>query len=148
MGMYTEIALFVEFKPSTPKSVLDILERLTSFEDTVNFEGVELPDHPFFKCDRWPWLCIMGSAYFNGPTLAKFRIRKSDYDPCAELSFRSNLKNYSSEIEQFINWIAPYVKPDGFAGFTRYEEDDDPTLIYFEIDGVHLYSVSERNLQE
>ncbi|MHB8152850.1 MAG: hypothetical protein ACYDG3_07260 [Bacillati bacterium] len=56
------------------------------------------------------------------------------------MSFRSNLKNYDNEIEQFLAWIQPYIEAhsvsvgdDNFflVGYTRYEEDADPTLIYF-----------------
>ena len=32
----------------------------------------------------------------------------------------------------FLHWLAPYIDTKGFIGYTRYEEYDDPTLIYID----------------
>lgn len=127
MGMYTEIALNISLREDTPESVLSILEKMATGED----ETIErpLPDHAFFKCDRWHHLMIMGSCYFHGLSLSKYKWRDCGV---SALSFRSNLKNYDDEILKFLGWITPYVDPDDHAGYFRYEEDDNPTLIYFE----------------
>ena len=57
-------------------------------------------------------------------------------EPVWCLTGSSNLKNYGGEINKFLLWIAPYLHTGAdykeFLGFTRYEEDDDPTLIYNE----------------
>lgn len=38
------------------------------------------------------------------------------------------LKNYDSEIEEFLDWLEPYIGTEGFIGYMRYEEWEDPTL--------------------
>ena len=43
----------------------------------------------------------------------------------------SDLKNYHGEIEAFIKWIEPLSSTYGFVGYYQYEEDEEPTLIYF-----------------
>lgn len=42
--------------------------------------------------------------------------------------------NYDSEIKHFLDWLAPYIETNGFIGYTKYEEFEDPTLIYIEDD--------------
>ncbi|RUS01125.1 hypothetical protein EFW58_01156 [Bacillus velezensis] len=49
------------------------------------------------------------------------------------MTIRCNLKNYDNEIENFIEWISPFIyKKDGnyFIGYKRYEEDKEPELIF------------------
>jgi hypothetical protein len=45
---------------------------------------------------------------------------------------KGDIKNYEGEIEKFFEWIIPYVDgyPGDFIGYSRYEEDLKPTLIY------------------
>lgn len=40
------------------------------------------------------------------------------------------LKNYNSEIEEFLDWLEPYIETNDFIGYMKYEEFEDPTLIY------------------
>jgi hypothetical protein len=42
------------------------------------------------------------------------------------------LKNYALEIENFLDFISPYVETDGFIGYYRYEESENPALIYID----------------
>ena len=67
------------------------------------------------------------SYYFNAQPVHVF-----EYDVigrCWFLTNISNLKNYDSEIEKFLDWISPYIEDTGFFGYMRYEEDDFPTLL-------------------
>lgn len=50
-----------------------------------------------------------------------------------KVNIRANLQNQDSEIEKFIDWLAPHICTFGFIGYTRYEEFYDPTLIYIEV---------------
>ena len=77
----------------------------------------------------------MDSYYFDGDTHSTLR-----YDDIARqymLTVRCNLKNYDDEIALFLDWIGPYVSSlDGtFHGYTIYEEDIEPTLIYYKRPG-------------
>lgn len=131
MGMYTEIYINCKLKKNLPYDVKNILnyifvERvpLYVFEKTNN-----LPNHPFFSCERWMLIGSGSSHYFIPFTTSNFLFNK-----IAEsyfLTFRSDLKNYDQEIEQFFDWIMPYVdEPEGqFIGYHRYEEELLPTLV-------------------
>lgn len=141
MGMYTEIVAALELRgghgqsaEAPPQSIIDVLHFLTGYDDSA---ALDVPDHPFFSRRGWRSVLRTDSYYFPGDTRSTFR-----YDEIAKswfLTVRSNLKNYDGEIEQFLDWIAPYTEPndvrdDGlfFVGYMRYEEDPDPTLIYFD----------------
>ena len=123
MGMYTEVNLGLSFKDNTPDEVIKILKCLLSEEEWVQ----DLPEHNFFKCDRFKFVLISNSYYFDSITDSKMEL--DNIDGKYHLNVRSNLKNYNSEIQNFIDYISPYIDTEGFIGYMRYEEDDDPTLI-------------------
>ena len=43
-------------------------------------------------------------------------------------------KTNDLEIEEFLDWLEPYIGTDGFIGYIRYEEWENPTLIYNDFD--------------
>jgi hypothetical protein len=129
MGMYTEIHFNSELNIPKDSMVADILKYMLG--ETEELPEL-LPDHPLFKTDRWQVMLRMDSYYFDADTHSTLRWDKSgSYYLC----IRSNLKNYDSEIEHFIDWIMPYLdvyKQEGdFLGFYRYEEDEEPTIIRY-----------------
>jgi hypothetical protein len=72
-------------------------------------------------------------------------------DNCWYLCIRCNFKNYSNEIKHFCDWIYPYLSkfPGDFLGFTRYEETEMPTLIYYAKDGIKwVYPEVQDNWEE
>jgi len=131
MGMYTEFVAAFELRKDVPEEVVTIIDHM------LNWDKPEppVPKHPFFACDRWRFLFTMDSYYFAGQTHSEFK--KDDITGTWFLTVRSNLKNYCSEIEKFCEWISPYSEPQDikddetyFVGYSRYEENDEPTLIY------------------
>jgi len=126
MGMYTEFHFNAELKQDTPDEVIHILlYMLNQVEDEP-----DIPKHDFFKSARWRWMLQSDSYYFAADTHSTLRfdhISQSFY-----LCIRCNLKNYDSEIDRFIDWIAPYIDcyEGDFLGFKRYEEFNEPELIY------------------
>lgn len=70
------------------------------------------------------------SYYFDADTHSTLRF--DDISDSYYLCIRTNLKNYGQEIRHFVDWIMPYLdKFEGeFLGFSRYEETEEPTLIY------------------
>lgn len=132
--MYTELILGAELHRDTPKQVIDVLKYLTDFE-LGKTEPKDLPEHEFFKCERWRFLFKMGSFYFgvhNGSTKLWF----DEVCDSWHISTRSNLKNYDGEIEKFLDWIKPYLS-DGsgdrsFYAIVTYEEAEEPTIYYLE----------------
>lgn len=126
MGMYTELHFNAELNRDVPESVLAALRYMVGAEDA---EPATLPDHPLFKTERWPYMLRCDSYYFPADTHSTLRL--DDIAKAWYLCIRSNLKNYDDEIGKFLDWVSPYV----FAGteclgYYRYEETDDPTLIY------------------
>ena len=73
---------------------------------------------------------MMDSYYFDADTHSTLRF--DDISDSYRLCIRCNLKNYSDEIQKFIDWIIPFLdKYEGeFLGFYRYEETEVPTLVY------------------
>ncbi len=85
---------------------------------------------PLFGTDRWDRIFHGDSYYFESQPFVKFR-----YDDIGEswyLTTVFNLKNYGDEIQKFLDWIEPWVGSYGHVGHTRYEEIEDPTLIYYD----------------
>lgn len=129
MGMYTELHFNSELKKNTPENVLNTLKYMISGEESI--KPTALPDHDLFETERWEVLFLMDSYYFDADTHCT--LRHDTISDTYYLCVRSNLKNYGSEIEKFIDWIMPYLdKFEGdFLGFYRYEESEQPTLIYY-----------------
>ena len=132
MGMYTELVMACKLKKDAPEDVVETLKYMVGDSE---YPAV-IPTHDLFKTDRWKFMLRCDSYYFDGDTNSTFRyddIRKSYV-----LTIRCNLKNYCDEIEEFLNWIIPYSNTNGFVGYSRYEESETPTLIYFNEGKVEL----------
>lgn len=127
MGMYTEFHFNVELKESIQPDMLKILKYMLGEIDEIG--DTKLPEHPLFATSRWEGMLRSDSYYFDADTHSTLR---NDWQGGWFLCIRCNLKNYDSEIEKFIDWIMPYCdKFEGdFLGFYRYEETEEPTLIY------------------
>ena len=72
-----------------------------------------------------------GSAYFTDTTVAELRYNNEawHWNPYYTLHGKGAIKNYENEIGEFFEWIKPWVVQD-FIGYTHYEEDREPTLVY------------------
>ena len=122
MGMYTELILKVEVEKKLPQEIEEIL--LYLFEDgDLRDLPEKLPDHEFFRCKNWEFIG-KSASYYHVPKV--FRMYKSGY-----IFTRCDLKNYENEIEEFIDWIDPYITNNSgtVIGWTWYEEDKEPTLL-------------------
>ena len=124
MGMYTELNIGVQIIGDS-----NVIQKLNYMLDETVQDVVI--DHPLFKTNRWRHMLLSDSYYFDGQTDSKLI-----YDPIGNgayyLNVRCNLKDYDGEIKHFLNWLCPYIATEGFLGYTRYEEDYVPTLIYKE----------------
>jgi hypothetical protein len=125
MGMYTELNIGVQL--SSNKKVIHKLRYMLNEKS----EDIEI-QHPLFtKTERWKYMLLTGSYYFDGQADSKlYEDNLYKDDPMYFLNVRCNLKNYCSEIELFLDWLCPYIKTEGFIGYMRYEDDDNPVLIY------------------
>lgn len=130
MGMYTALHYNVELKRDVPDEVVALLRYMTGEEGVPEPEA--LPDHPLFGNTRWRHMLQCDSYYFRMETHSAVR-----YDRIARswfLHVQSNLKNYSGEIEDFVDWMDPYVQagPGEWLGYRMYEEAEVPTNIHKE----------------
>lgn len=138
MGMYTEVYLAIELKRDTPQEIINVLKFLA--EDTHELPFELIPDHPFFKCERWRWLFSMSSAYHPAAVINNFW--QDDISKQWLINIHSSIKNYDQEIQKFCDWIAPYVNAYvndinyAFLGFMRYVENEMPTPIFLSPNGI------------
>ena len=129
MGMYTELRYAAELITDVPGEVIETLQYMTKDKEAINFPQI---DHPLFESARWQFMLVCDSYYFDADTHSIIR-----YDEITKtwfLTIQCNLKNYNDEIAKFVSWITPYIQynrdyPEAIVGYTRYEEQDIPTLI-------------------
>ena len=127
MGMYTQLHLGAQLKKDTPQPVIDVLSFMFGERET---HPEPLPDHALFRTPRWSLMLRCDSYYFDYKTTHHFE--KDDIAGQFWLNVTTNLKNYESEIEAFMDWITPYLDamPGDFLGYSRYEEEQQPTLLF------------------
>lgn len=130
MGMYTKLELNVRLRPDTPQEVIHFMNVQCSGDwDEKDAITEKKPRHEFFECDRWGWIFFGQHDSFERPTGSFIAVDDGDH---VILVIQCELKNYDGEIGKFLDWIKPYVVPnENPAGYKKYEEDDEPTLIYF-----------------
>lgn len=71
------------------------------------------------------------SSYYFTPV----NVNHFEYDSIANywsLVSYSSFKNYDGEVEAFFDWLKPFVddEPGTLIGYHRYEEYEEPTLVY------------------
>lgn len=127
MGMYTELHFNAELRADVPAEVVTLLRAMVGDTDFPT----SFPEHPLFSCDRWKGMLQSDSYYFAADTHSTMRY--DDIGKAWMLCIRCNLKNYCQEIQKFIDWIEPYILAyeGDFLGFSRYEQTEEPTLIYY-----------------
>lgn len=123
MGMYTEILV---------KADVNLTEINDTDRAVLNYlfgEGEKpavLPEHRFFKLPRWEYIGQCSSFYHHPKALNNFDISYG------YIFSRSDLKNYDGEISAFFDWFSPLTtaEPGKCIGYSWYEENDGPELIY------------------
>ena len=126
MGMYTEFHYNAELKRDIPDDVRQVLEFMVGDRE----QEPATPEHSLFTEEtRWRFMLCGDSYYFDADTYSTLR---DDKQGGTYLCIRCNLKNYDGEIEKFCEWLRPYIDKCGgeFLGFSRYEESEQPTLIF------------------
>lgn len=130
--MYTEFHYCCELNVSFCKenNIFELLEYMLDNDEKC---PEKLPDHPFFKGDesRWRFMLNMGSAYFTAIPCSTLTFIDDTFKKVV-LFIHCNFKNYTNEINEFLDWIEPYVValPGQFMGYQLYEEWKEPALIF------------------
>ena len=128
MGAYTELIFGASIKKDAPKEVINTLHYLVNGKKI--YEEVEIKKS---VTDGRNVLNGGGSYYFgvcNGVAKMWFDDIRSEWI----ISSRTNIKNYESEIEKFLEWIKPFIESGSgdreMYAITIYEEQSEPTVYY------------------
>jgi hypothetical protein len=123
--MYTELYVKCSLRDDVPSNVIDTLQHML---DNTRPQP-ELPHHQLF-CDATRWrFMLQCSSYYHLP-IATIQLLHDGIGGWY-LTGRSDLKNYSGEIDMFFDWIGPYCEYGGeFMGYSLYEEDADPVMYH------------------
>lgn len=122
MGMYTELYLNVKLRGDTPPAILDALRACTR---PGLQEFPKLPDD-LLVLDR---ICCCGSYCFQSESFRQFR-ELNKVDNTYALAFCTNITNYHGEWLELLALLSPWIDTVGYIGHIRYEEADEPTLLY------------------
>lgn len=124
MGMYTELFLQLQLSGDTPPEVIKTLNYMGGAE------GCESISQPF-KGSRWN-IMLQCNSHYHFP-LSVFQLKYLSYIDEYLLFVRCDFKNYEGEVENFLNWIAPWVldTDDVYAGHYMYETSTEPTRVCF-----------------
>jgi hypothetical protein len=122
MGMYTEIYVNVDLKKDTPDDVIEVLKVMCD----MGSDPEVMDNYPA----RWAYMFNSGSYYT--PNTYCHSLTVDDITQQWSLLGKGDIKNYGGEIQKFFEWVIPYVDgcPGDFIGYSRYEEDSQPTLIF------------------
>lgn len=128
MGAYTELIFGASIKKDAPKEVINTLHYLVNGKKI--YEEVEIKKSVTVGRNV---LNGGGSYYFgvcNGVAKMWFDDIRSEWI----ISSRTNIKNYESEIETFLEWIKPFIESGSgdreMYAITIYEEQSEPTVYY------------------
>ena len=120
MGMYTEIFVNVDLKPEAPDDVIAVLRAMCGGEDKSPLEG---------RPTRWA--CLFCDMSHYTPRTSCAELKYCEIAGAWSLLGKGDIKNYEGEIEEFFDWIMPWVDgfPGEFIGYKRYEASDVPELV-------------------
>lgn len=125
MGMYTELRVYAKLKPIS-EDIRKTIEWIKGGDDT-KFDF--LPDHKFFSDFSFRNNIIFTCDRHQIPL---FYMKGKDW----YLDTHAEIKNYESEIEEFIDWFTPYVAEglleNGAFAFSHYEEYTGETFYFID----------------
>ena len=128
MGMYTELIFGAELKQDTPQNVIEALKYMMG---DIEEKPKDFP-LPSGRCE---WL-FRGSSFYFGVSTSVSKMWFDEIGKAWVLSTRSNIKNYGSEIEIFLEWIKPCIDSgsghNDMYAIVTYEEEEEPTIYYLE----------------
>ena len=128
MGMYTELILGCEFSKNTPDVLIKALDHVINYPE----EEVDMNVQKFIREYDLNYL-LFGSSYYFGVNRSSAMFWKDTIDNSYHISTRSNIKNYTNQIEKFLEYIKPYVeRGSGYEhriyAYVQYESDEFPTV--------------------
>lgn len=158
MGMYTEFIFGCELSKNTPKICIEALDYVINGQDkqpkydnpkdyiqkcyndyyidrTLPIDEIKafINKYDFYRLFR-------SSSYYFGAANPIGKFYRDNISESYHISTRADLKNYSNQIETFIDYIKEYVtQGSGYDhhifAYVQYEEDPFPTI--YGRDGVY-----------
>lgn len=123
MGHYTRLKLDVQLQGDLPADVLAILQAMVA-GNSHEF-ATPLPAHPLFACRNWDVIGYGAHSVFDDVIAPPHLQRAGEGGAtCWFLQMHFALKNYDNEIQQFLNWLGPYLacEPGTLVGEWQTEE--------------------------
>ena len=123
--MYTEVYVNVDLKKETPNEVLSVLAAMCEDGDKRALDVLDKPE-------KWKRLFYDGSFYT--PLTSSRNLTYNEHNNSFSLLGKGDIQNREGEIQQFFDWIKPWVvgSPGDFIGYWRYEEDQVPELVFLD----------------
>jgi hypothetical protein len=130
MATYTELNCAFSLKRHTPEEIVDTLASMAGQDEE---EPKSLPKHPLFGATRWRHMLRRSSADGEAESYGDAGVQVSDGCTRYRVTIRCTLRNYGNEIDQFIDWITPYIfaRHGDFIGYTRSEDVEHVTLLLY-----------------
>jgi hypothetical protein len=129
MGMYTELVFGARLKESAPLHIIEMLKVIFDINK-------RLPEKYSDWDDKFPDIGSIpfGGSYYFAVQNSHSRLSFDDISKDWTITIRCNIKNYYDQIQNFIDWISPHIEGSGdnddFLGYSLYEEDKEPKLIW------------------
>lgn len=124
--MYTELILGADLKKDTPPEVIETLKYILG-------EIEEKPTNFPLSEGRCEWL-LRGASCSFGVSSPVSKLWFDEVIGYWIISSRSNIKNYGGEIEEFLEWLKPYISSGSgnrnFYAITIYEDSEIPQIYY------------------
>jgi hypothetical protein len=128
MGTYTAFHFAGEIKKETPADVVNVLKAMCGgYAYELNPQDV--PEHEFFRAERWKLLFTGYSYYFPARTSSSFEF-DGKIAQAWFLTATSSLKNYDNEIERFVDFISPYLSGEARNVCYKWTAEDDGLPIF------------------
>lgn len=119
--MYTQLIFTATLKADTPIEVINTIR--------IMLDEIEESDiiRPVFETSTGRNPLRGSGGPFSNP-ISYFKFKNNLWT----LKNRANIKNYENEINQFLDWILPYIEscPNNIYATIRYEEDEGSTPLY------------------
>ena len=129
--MYTELIFEAELSKDTPKGLIDAFTTVSRKDTGIEVTSNKLEISKFIEKFDLNMLVNCCSAYFPAQQ-SFFNMYYNKYSDTYGIFIRSDLKNYEQQINEFLEFIKPYVVmgcgSNDIYAYVLYELDEQPTI--------------------
>ena len=129
--MYTELIFEAELSKDTPKGLIDAFTTVSGKDTGIEVTSSKLEISNFIEKFDLNMLVNCCSAYFPAQH-SFFNMYYNKYLNTYGIFIRSDLKNYEQQINEFLEFIKPYVVmgcgSNDIYAYVLYELDERPTI--------------------